>query len=392
MANLLRLMGALAVMLAGSACTTLHDDPVADERLRETLVVVVKDPRSERRRLGLSGPGYQARLAYQDDPSLRRLTSALASEYELSVLTQWPIKTLEVHCFVIERPPADRLAALEQDPRVRWVQPFNEYEMKSSPAVSVSNAPSTLANRFIETFDARGEGVRVVVVDTSADQEHPGLSRARLHHQNFAGSRGALGAEPHGTAVVGLIAAAPGEMQDGVRGIAPDAEVHLLRGCWQESQRSGGRCNTLTLALALDAAVAVEPDIVNLSLSGPADRVLDELTRKLLDQGSIIVSAFDEQRSPERRFPMPRDGVVYAYGLSDEQPRPDSERVLFAPRHAFSLIPEGGYDLVSGHSIASPQLAGMAAVLIEQFPEANRADILDSLDRWLSQHYDGRQH
>ena len=65
------------------------------------------------------------------------------------------------------------------------------------------------------------------------------------------------------------------------------------------------------------------------------------------------------------------------------QPANDESTVLSAPRHAMSLAPMAGYDLVSGHSIAAPQISALAARLIEGQPDASRMQILSQLTTWL---------
>ncbi|MEM8548949.1 MAG: S8 family serine peptidase, partial [Pseudomonadota bacterium] len=239
-------------------------------------------------------------------------------------------------------------------------------------------------------FRNPGFDVSIAVIDTAAVMDHPDLLRSSLMTRNFAGRRGNPEEEQHGTAVVGLIAAIASHDQ-GLNGAAPGADVHLLRGCWQSAQ-GPGRCNTLTLALALDAAIDLQPDILNLSLTGRNDRFLDELLTILLANGTLVIAAHDDERAPSARFPLDHDGVVYAYGVADGEgvrtaisaPTPN---LLFAPRHAVSLAPMGEYDLVSGHSIATPQLAAMAARLIQEESDHSRTDTINALQVWLNQYY-----
>jgi len=98
----------------------------------------------------------------------------------------------------------------------------------------------------------------------------------------------------------------------------------------------------------LDAAIDLKPEVLNLSLTGGYDRVLEELLSVLLETGTIVIAAYDERRSPKARFPISQPGVVYAYGSvgANVQPVNDEGTVLSAPRHAMSLAPMAGYDLV----------------------------------------------
>lgn len=371
----------IGLLLTSSLLGCAAVEPASKSEPRSgAMVVVIDDPRSERRQRGGAGPGYSARLAYQDDPALRRAAARIANDYGLRVLQQWPLDSLGVHCFVITAPTPGVLAELSADERVRWVQPFNEFDLQSAPDATTSGPVNRVAD-FRAGIQERGKGVKIAVIDTSIDPTHPDFKSSTLSQQNFAGARGRPAREHHGTAVVGLIAAISATAK-GVTGIAQDANVNVLRACWQASA-GNGKCNTLTLALALDAAVALQPDVVNLSLTGVADPVLQALVDLLLAQGSLVVAAYDDKRSASERFPQPREGVIYAYGTSDDSTPVTGANVLWAPRQALSLAPSAGYDLVSGHSIAAPQITAMAACLIERLPSAQRLEIMLQLDEWL---------
>ena len=354
----------------------------------QTLLVVIDDPRSARRQRGGGGPGYSARFNYDSDPLLSRTAKAIAKDHQVDILLQWPIKNLGVHCFVVSMPDDGKIKRLEADARIRWTQPFNEFELMSVPKPATQDAldkpAPSFAQQFLGDIDQRGSGVDIAVIDTGADIYHPDLRSSNIRFRDFVGDNRQAVAEQHGTAVVGLIAAKAAEQQR-VSGLAANANVHLLRGCWQGDE-GAGRCNTLTLARALDAALDINPAILNLSLTGPADRVLQALINKLSQQGTLTIAAFDEQRKTSQRFPKPYRGVVYAYGVNHaaEQPIAGS---LHAPRHALSLAPQAAYKLVSGHSIATPQLSAMAACLIERHPELEREQIVITLKNWLAQNY-----
>jgi hypothetical protein len=350
------------------------------ESADKMIMVVIDDPRSERRKRGISGFGYSARLDYQDDPLLHHSAAAIADDHGLSIQAEWPLRNLNVHCFAVVQPSDDVLNALQNDKRVRWVQPFNNFTMQTSDTRAATN--ESLINEFFNNINERGNNVKIAVIDTSVDTSHPDLTRSRITQANFAGKRGLPSKEIHGTAVVGLIAAKPGS-PEGLSGLANEANVHLFRGCWQDTNGKG-ICNTLTLALAFDATIDLQPDILNLSLTGPDDKVLNELLAILLKKNTLVVAAYDENRTLKERFPLQQPGVVYAYGIEGESNHPVAENILYAPRHAISLTPINGYDLISGHSIATPRITAMAARLISRHPDATRQQILAGLKQWLN--------
>lgn len=347
-------------------------------------MVVIDDPRSFRAREGIAGPGYAARLAYQDDPALGRQVKAIAQDYALTVLTQWPVRNLDVHCFLIKAPKDGVLARLEQDDRVRWVQPFNDFTVQSVARSAAVPDPS--ASAAAKSLHALGRGMKIAVIDTSVDRNHPDLKFSSIQQKDFVGNRRGAAGEDHGTAVVGLIAAQPASA-NGLQGLASHTHIDALRGCWQDED-GVGRCNTLTLALALDAAIDIKPDVLNLSLTGSYDRILQTLVERLVAQGTFVVAAYDDQRAPEQRFPAPSDGLVYAYGAPQTggaaaqdlaERLTENVFVVRGPHEAFTLAPMNGYDLVSGHSIAAPHVAVEAILLKQNQPEITHEQIRDQL-------------
>ena len=112
--------------------------------------------------------------------------------------------------------------------------------------------------------------------------------------------------------------------------------------------------------------------------------MLDQLLAVLLSKNTLVVAAYDENRAPEKRFPSPQPGVVYAYGMEGGSNRRAAKNIFYAPKHAVSLVPGTGYELVSGHSIATPYIVAMAACLISRRPKATRQQIVTHLKQWLS--------
>src|SRR4030095_12159917 len=96
----------------------------------------------------------------------------------------------------------------------------------------------------------------------------------------------------------------------GIVGVAPDARLWALRACWQqEGSRGSAVCSTFTLAKALQFALDEKVDIVNLSIGGPRDRLLERLLDVALSRGVIVVSAFDAAAG-KASFPASHRGVL----------------------------------------------------------------------------------
>ncbi|MEM0912010.1 MAG: S8 family serine peptidase [Pseudomonadota bacterium] len=392
---LVKLLFLLSVLQFIQSCATTEENLTnfeLDNEFKEPLLLVIEDPRGERKRFGAhTSPGYAANVEYNKDPVLQRAAKKIVDDYALVAGQQWPLRSLGVHCIVIETPTPDILVRLKGDRRVKWVQDFNQFntELREQPQ-SEDKAPvndQPIIDPPIMTPNVklpnRGLGINILIIDTGLNTQLSAFSDTRMQYKDFVSDSEDGQDEIHGTAVTALLGAQGDNADMPMNGMMSDANFMHYRGCWQKSDGKGV-CTTLTLALALEAAIEATPDVINLSLSGPADRVLEALVEKLLAQGTIIVSAHDNKRNQNNRFPQPRPGVIYAYGMSDVKPFYISSNTFLASASAVSLSPQGSYDVYSGHSIATPQITAMAASLIGTDPAVNKKSIANRLKAWLT--------
>jgi subtilisin family serine protease len=166
-------------------------------------------------------------------------------------------------------------------------------------------------------------------------------------------------AEHHGTAVAGIIAARA-DNQVGIAGVAPLAQVLALRACWQVSPAET-LCTSLSLALALNAAIERDANIINLSLGGPADRLLQRLIEVALARGIAVVAAMDRQASGGG-FPAALPGVI---AVADA-PLPKGARAVGAPgTDILTTLPGSRWGTVSGASYAAAHVSGLLALIMD---------------------------
>jgi len=220
--------------------------------------------------------------------------------------------------------------------------------------------------------------VRVAVIDTGVDTQHPDLAGQLTEAINFvSGDPALVPAEFHGTAVVGLIAARTGN-GIGIHGLAPDAEVFALRACW-EPHYAYGLCSTDTLARALDHAIEIRARIVNLSLAGPDDPLLARLVERAIELGAVVFGATGDD--PDQTFPASIPGVIAVQQGTGGAPASGGAVLGVAGLQLLSTVPGGRYDFVSGPSFATAHMSGVAAVLLELEPGLHTADLAVRLAR-----------
>lgn len=319
--------------------------------------------------------------------------AALKRTYGLHEVTGWPIKALDLYCVVLTPPPGMArdilLKALARDDRVRLAQPLQNYSVYADgppqDAHRYNDPYAGLQRGFVETDAAvahnlsQGDGVRVAIIDTGADITHPDLQgRIKDLRDLVDEDSAASNHDSHGTEVAGVIAATADNHQ-GIVGIAPKALLSVYKACWYPPAPSAGaRCNTFTLAKALAAVIDTDTRIVNLSLGGPADPLLDQLLARLLSQGRIVITAMPPDGNAGG-FPDSAAGVLVVRTSNASKAPPG---VLSAPGHdILTTQPGGGYDFTSGSSMAAAHVSGIVALLLSMAPTLDAQTVHDLLLR-----------
>jgi subtilisin family serine protease len=318
-----------------------------------------------------------------DRSAQRRLAARIARERGLQLLDDWPVPSLGLDCFVMalpaELPLAQAIVALSGDPRVVWAQPMHEFQGRSAavPADPLFSAqPAAAAWHLAELHRlATGRRVNVAVIDSAVEAAHPDLAGGITINEDFTHPGAPAGGDTHGTAVAGVIAARAGN-GIGIAGIAPDARLLALRACWPSAD-GGTRCNSLTLAKALQFALGHQAQVVNLSLAGPQDRLLAELLMLLLSRGVAVVAAADPAW-PGGGFPASQPGVIAVVDDGTSAAVPGT--AWKAPgRDVPTSLPGARWGLVSGASFAAAHISGLMALMRELKPNAAAAPVVRAI-------------
>ncbi|HVH36955.1 MAG TPA: S8 family serine peptidase [Tahibacter sp.] len=361
------------------------------------IVVAVADKPDPQPSAGATPRGYDALPNYSGGERAVETAAHLSADYGLSERAAWVIEPLRLRCLVFALPAqADRtqlLAELQHDRRVRLAQPLQEFETLASagaPTVTAAvpapdyNDPYVGLQRSFSTISAgaaqrttRGDGVRIALIDTGVDAAHPDLAGRIKEERDFVGGA-AHTAERHGTEVAGVISAVANNKL-GIVGVAPGAQLLAYRACWPATpQAASARCNTFTLALALGAALASDARIINLSLGGPADPLLQQLVDQAQSRGIVVVGAVP----PDRRmdgFPVGIPGVIAVAAAEDTDA---AAQTLRAPgRDVLTLEPGGHFDYASGSSLATAHVTGALALLLALDRHGRAAELAALLQR-----------
>jgi len=220
-----------------------------------------------------------------------------------------------------------------------------------------------------------GAGVKVAVVDTGIDYSHPDIA------PNYVGGYNAINpdADPlddhgHGTHVAGTIA---GAGEDKIVGVAPKAS---LFGVKVLDARGGG--SYATIIAGIQWAVENKMDIVNMSLGGPSVPALEEAVKNAYAAGVTIVAAAGNDPRAEVSAPaMYPETIAVSASAHDDSlaffSTTGPEVDFIAPGHEIdSTWPGGGTNRISGTSMATPHVSGLAALAVSMGasgPEGVRA-------------------
>lgn len=227
----------------------------------------------------------------------------------------------------------------------------------------------------------RGGNVRVAVIDTGIDTDHPEFA-GRISELSYNATEDKAvrdyglsvieDQQGHGTAVAGVIAAA----MDGVGtvGIAPEVELVVIKA---DCDSKGNFTRTSDLVFGLYYAIEQNARVINMSFGGlEPENPYEEATRLAWERGLLCVAAAGNNGTSERSWPAADEHVV-GVGSVDENLRLADysnygENVdLTAPGTVYTTGLDGGYKTISGTSFSCPIVSAAAALLVSMEPEVS---------------------
>ncbi|MDH6553026.1 hypothetical protein M2161_002036 [Streptomyces sp. SAI-133] len=240
-----------------------------------------------------------------------------------------------------------------------------------------------------------GTGTKVAVLDTGIDTGHPDLAGKVVAEQDFSGTGTTTDRFGHGTHVASTVAGSGARSDGKYKGVAPGAR--LLNGKVLDDQGGGSDSGIIA---GMEWAVAQGADVVNLSLGGPdspgVDPMEEAVDRLSAESGTLFVIAAGNDGPGERTVGSPGSAasaltvgaVDKSDGLAEFSSRgprvgdggvkPDLTAPgvdITAAAAAGSVLTEWypsdvpGYLTIEGTSMATPHVAGAAAILAQQHPD-----------------------
>lgn len=289
---------------------------------------------------------------------------------------------------------ADFWRGLAKDARV-WLDHRRKVSLETS--VPQIGAPEAWAAGH------DGTGVTVAVIDTGIDADHPDLADRVIAAENFTEDPDAGDYYGHGTHVASTIAGSGAASGGRYKGVAPGAKLINAKGC-----DGGGYCYDSWLMAAMDYSAHSGARVVNMSVGGGTsdgtDPLSQEVDRLTLETGVLFVVAAGNYGeygpvtvgAPGAAASALTVGAVdradeLAY-FSSRGPRFGDAAIkpevtapgvgIVAARAAGTGMggPVGDhYTAASGTSMATPHVAGAAAILAGQHGDWKAGRIKDTL-------------
>lgn len=245
-----------------------------------------------------------------------------------------------------------------------------------------------------------GEGVKVAVLDTGIDLDHPDFQNRVVEHMNarsFIPGQNVQDGNGHGTHCCGTVAG-PETSTGGVRyGVAPN--VDLLVG---KVLSDGGSGWDNQIIDGIQWAVSQGARVISMSLGSkrrqnqPYNRLYERVTERLLEGSPgvlVVAAAGNASRRPlftqpvENPAACPSIMAVAAVDRNLTIARFSCRQMdgiaavdLSGPGvRVYSSVPGGGFDYKSGTSMATPHVAGIAALYCEATPSLSASELWDRL-------------
>lgn len=234
-----------------------------------------------------------------------------------------------------------------------------------------------------------GRGIRIAVIDTGCDVNHPDIKNNIDGQYNFINNtEDATDDNGHGSHVAGTIAAC--NNNKGMVGVAPDAKILALK-----ALNKHGSGNLSNVARAVNYAVKQNVDIITMSLGSKGSSLLvKKAVKKASDKGCIIFcAAGNSGPSVDIMYPAKYPETISIGAIDKNLNRTNftcsgPSLDFLAPGHnIMSIIPGGRYALMSGTSMSNPFAAGVAALYMSYYKQKYSKKLdKDSLFEILKKH------
>jgi subtilisin family serine protease len=213
---------------------------------------------------------------------------------------------------------------------------------------------------------SRGSGVRVALLDSAPEVAHRDLAGVEV-----AAIDGGPGTVPatHGTLMAGVMRAVAGN-GFGIAGVAPAAELIAVPVCTPAGASASDACRLYDMLRGIDRAFELGAAVLNLSLVGPPNPLLERAMARIEKLGAVAVAAAGNEGTSEPRYPAAYASVI-GVGAVDAEGAPfargnsgPSVEILAPGVEVLSTVPGNAFAFGEGTSLAAAHVSAALALLV----------------------------
>jgi subtilisin family serine protease len=291
--------------------------------------------------------------------------------------------------------PASAMAAIQSNTLalaagVTNIEPNFEYQIHMTPndplytnQWGLQDGSGTYTYLAWDLSARDGSGVKVAVLDTGIDLQHPEFIGRTTPGWDFINDDNNPDDDHfHGTHVAGVIGAKTNNAV-GIAGIAFNALLMPVKVC-----NSVGSCPIYETAAGIIHATDNGAKVINMSLGGPTiSTTIEGAVAYAISRGVTVVASAGNDGGTGYNYPASFPGVIsvaahqesgatYGNGTSNNR------IIVSAPGvSVFSTVPleDGSYGLLTGTSMAAPHVSGIATLLISDRPTITPAQVKEAM-------------
>ncbi|MFC7373182.1 S8 family peptidase [Fictibacillus iocasae] len=264
------------------------------------------------------------------------------------------------------------IADYKKNSDVEYVEPNYTYHANWTPNdtyyASYQYAPQKVGAPSAWDITRGSSTTKVAILDTGVDYNHPDLAGKVIKGYDYIDNDwDPMDLNDHGTHCAGITAAATNNSR-GIAGMAPNVSIYAVR-----VLDANGSGSLSGIANGIYHAADNGAKVISLSLGGPSGSTsLQNAVNYAVSKGAVVVAAAGNESTSAPSYPAYYSNTI-AVAATDSADRLASFSnygswvdVAAPGVDILSTVPGGSYAYMSGTSMATPLVAGVAGLLASQ--------------------------